>query len=269
MDGMEKMIKKGFFLVLIALTALSAWFLFRFSGGNILPVAVAIAIAVFFRRQMARVDDDMPSNIMVDEAEKRAKTVEFLKKAFDTILPAAVILFILLSSSAGQRFIGQAVKKAKEIMAEQQGDHIKKEYYEDGSIKKETPIIGGKKEGAVKAYYKDGSIYGIWPYKQGKLEGQARVFFEGGSIKEEWEYKNGNLHGTSVVYHENGKVKKEQPYENDKLHGIYRVYNEKGIMIRENLYKEGEMHGYYREYDGEGNMIAEKIYENGREKIGE
>ena len=114
---------------------------------------------------------------------------------------------------------------------------IKREYYENGSVRIETPYNGDVKNGIEKLYNKDGSLDMETLYKDDSM------------VWRKFYYKNGNL-----------AIK--VPFKDNKTEGIKKYYNEKGKLKKEIYYEEGS-EIWEKEYDEEGVKITEREYENG------
>ena len=72
----------------------------------------------------------------------------------------------------------------------------KKEYYEDGQIKKEKNLKDGQLVVTIlceRNYYKNGQIKEEVNYKDGKGDGKRTLYYENGQIEYEYNYKDGKL----------------------------------------------------------------------------
>ena len=111
-------------------------------------------------------------------------------------------------------------------------NYIKKEYYENGQLKKEMSYVNDKEHGILK-------------------------YYENGQVKYECPYVLGNKHGTVKWYYITGELQYECPYDNDKEHGIYKEYYENGQLKEESRYVLGELIDTSN-YDENGNLIIKK-----------
>lgn len=102
---------------------------------------------------------------------------------------------------------------------------IKRDYYENGSIKEETLYIEDK-DVWNKLYYETGEIFS---YRDDNI---GKIYYISGQIAEEMPLKDGKNHGIAKVYRPNGKLEKE-------------IYYEEGTKIWE------------KKYDKDGDIIKE------------
>jgi len=87
-----------------------------------------------------------------------------------------------------------------------------KEYYEDGNILKEGPLLNSQRNGHWKIYYRDGKIRNSITYKQGVLNDTIIGYNENGKIKFKGLFKDGQKTGTWLIFDENGKFKENRVY---------------------------------------------------------
>ena len=95
-------------------------------------------------------------------------------------------------------------------------NHVYKEYYETGQLKKEKPIVKGKRHGIEKEYYKNGKLLS------------------------EISYVKGKKHGIEKEYHINGQLLSEIQYVRDEKHGICKTYlYTNGHLLKEEMWVKG------------------------------
>ena len=68
---------------------------------------------------------------------------------------------------------------------------VDKEYYENGKIRKETPYVNGKREGAVKQYYPNGSLKSESMYRNNQSTGMTKTYYETGELEKVYSYQKG------------------------------------------------------------------------------
>jgi len=105
----------------------------------------------------------------------------------------------------------QVVRK----MEEKDGQKVpvyEKEYYEDGNILKEGPLVNNQRNGKWKIYYRDGQIRNIVNYDNGVLNDTIIGYNENGTVKFRGIFKEGQKSGTWLIYDENGNFLKNQVY---------------------------------------------------------
>ncbi len=100
-----------------------------------------------------------------------------------------LILFTLINVS----YTNTNSMKECENNADYKNGCIKKAYYENKVIWRETPYIDKKENGIAKIYYKSGKIHFEIEYENGKKEGITKEYNEYGDIIKETIYKNGKV----------------------------------------------------------------------------
>ena len=113
--------------------------------------------------------------------------------------------------------------------------HIKKEYYENGSLK------------SVAQYNKLDSI-----------DGYLKLYYQSGNLESEQNFVNGKANGTFKWYYKDGKLSAQVNYIKGKEEGVYKSFYPSGDLYKRTDYKNGIIEGIYKEY-----------YKGGRLKISE
>ena len=156
---------------------------------------------------------------------------------------------------------------------------IKKEYYPNGRLQRETPFVEGKIEGIEKIYYESGELQAVILSKDGKKNGIEKAYYKNGTIQQESFYKDGKRNGIARRYYESGKLQQETPYQDDKANGISNLYYESGQLKDELLFVDDKINGIQKGYyesgelkyerpwvDDKINGIAKEYYESGELK---
>jgi antitoxin component YwqK of YwqJK toxin-antitoxin module len=139
--------------------------------------------------------------------------------------------------------------------------YISRCYSADGVLLFETPHRGknaqgiSMTDGVKKEYYENGNLRKEETYKEDKREGAYKEYYENDTLREEGEYKEGKQHGLCKQYYENGNLREEGEYRDGKLYGVSRTYYSNGTLEFERSYEDGEQVGAYRRYDKDGNLI--------------
>ena len=68
---------------------------------------------------------------------------------------------------------------------------IWKEYYENGQVKSETPLVNGDAHGISKSYYENGEPLADMPYVNGKIHGISKEYYKSGQLRKETPYIDG------------------------------------------------------------------------------
>lgn len=141
---------------------------------------------------------------------------------------------------------------------------IRKDYYEDKSLKFEIPYKNGKKEGKGKEYYPSGKFKSDAFFVDDVLEGKAIGYYENGNLEYEENYKDGKLDGLVKDYFESGKIKAEINYKNGEADGPAKEYYENGQVRIQESYKNGELDGESLNFYKDGSLRVREVYKNGK-----
>jgi len=115
---------------------------------------------------------------------------------------------------------------------------IKREFYADGNLKRETPFKNNRKSGVEKFYFANQNLQAEIPYVDGKREGVEKHYYENGILLAELPHKNGLKHGTMRYYEPNGKLRQENFFENgvsNKFIAYVEQYH--GLPLMEALWR--------------------------------
>src|SRR5574344_496144 len=67
---------------------------------------------------------------------------------------------------------------------------VKKEYYDSGVLKSETPYVNGEIHGIRKIYYESGALTWEIPYVNGIRHGVEKTYYQSGDLLNTAKYKN-------------------------------------------------------------------------------
>ncbi len=135
---------------------------------------------------------------------------------------------------------------------------IKKEFYDNGSIKREYHLKNSNYDGTYKEYYSNGNLKLLHSYKNGKLIDSSLFYDEKISSKIDFirYYNNDSI--KEIVF-ENGVIQKEGFINKENIAvGKWNFYNEKGLLdiIREYKIINGEQYLNQSWYlNGKGDTI--------------
>lgn len=115
-----------------------------------------------------------------------------------------------------------------------------KEFYEDGSLKKEYTLINRLKEGEEKIYYESGNLKTLKQYFKGILKDSVKTYYDDPIKKIKKIQFNDDL---IIEYYKNGKIfsKGKLNTANQRV-GEWRFYTKNGLLseIREYLIIDGQ-----------------------------
>lgn len=159
---------------------------------------------------------------------------------------------------------------------------MEKEFYPNGRLKFEVPIIKGKRHGKSVQYYENGKVQLISNWENGIKKGESTSFYKNGNPHIKSTYKNGVANGIIQIYDSlhnikekytvinelkdgpyqeffpDGRLKVEGSYKNDKPEGKGFEFYETGELFRKYVYKNGELI-YFKSYSKEGNLYDCKL----------
>lgn len=120
-----------------------------------------------------------------------------------------------------------------------------KEFYPNGSLKREAFFKNGMPEDSVKIYDIDGRLSATEIYKNGVKEGVTKRFnFIRGILTEEiLPYHNGKLNGKRQVLGVNGKVVLTEEYKEDIRNGIKETFYMNGNTESKAVYENNILNG--------------------------
>lgn len=87
-----------------------------------------------------------------------------------------------------------------------------KEYYDDGNLLKEGPIIKNKRHGNWKTYYRSGKLWNEGKYYEGMRDDTIKGYYPDGKLQYKGLYNNGDKTGVWLFFDENGKLKENKVY---------------------------------------------------------
>jgi len=87
-----------------------------------------------------------------------------------------------------------------------------KEYYDDGNLLKEGPILNNKRHGYWKTYYRNGKLWNESTFSDGMLIDTIKGYYTDGQLKYQGIYKNGQKTGVWLFFDEEGKLTDNKVY---------------------------------------------------------
>jgi len=170
------------------------------------------------------------------KSEKLEKTGTYLNDMVEGI--------VSIYNDAGEIVRKDTYVNGKKIEGSGQAN-IKKEYYESGKLKKETPFVNEKIEGRVKVYSEiSGGLLSYTDYSNNEKNGVFVTYYSGGSTLETGTYKNNKPIGVFKYYYYDGEIQQESMYIDGKLEGYVTKYKFDGTVESKVLYKDGKDQRY-------------------------
>jgi antitoxin component YwqK of YwqJK toxin-antitoxin module len=115
-----------------------------------------------------------------------------------------------------------------------------REYYPDGSLKREYRTKYGLKDGEYKEWWKDGQIYIQTTYVDDEIHGIYKGWHINGNIACQLNYINGKRNGELKSWWFDGKKFTICNLIDGKLYGEYKQWDEYGRLTIDANYIDGE-----------------------------
>ena len=141
-----------------------------------------------------------------------------------------------------------------------------KEFYSNGSLKKEAFFEKGLPQGKVNIYDQNGRLISVENYEKGLKNGQTILynFVHNVLAEEKIDYKNGMINGKHQLFGPNGKLILIEEYKADKLEGTREIFFSNGAPSSRELYKNGKLEGPRQLYYENGQLLYEEYYVDGK-----
>jgi hypothetical protein len=134
---------------------------------------------------------------------------------------------------------------------------VVEEFNPDGTIKSQTTLVNGMKNGISKTYDEQGRLKSTAEYVNDRKEGWLYNYNPlNGKITAKAFYKNDQQNGTVNLYYTNGEIYREMKYVNGRLDSVVKTYYPGNKLQAENLFSMGQASINLKEYDLKGNLIT-------------
>ena len=138
--------------------------------------------------------------------------------------PMEIILEVptdtLIKGSKGYGITNGIVSKNNTVF-----NGIELELYHDGSVKKESQIIDGRRHGKSLRFYENGSTYMVRFYQDGKKQGEHKGYYPDGSSKFIYYFNDGLSEGNHQDWSISGNLYKDFNYEKGFERGYQKMWN--------------------------------------------
>lgn len=121
--------------------------------------------------------------------------------------------------------------------------------YPNGAREAEVTFVHGLRHGLEREWYDDGTKKRERSWANGKRHGPSRAWYPNGQLEAEGSFLNDNLHGLDVGWNEDGTKKCEHTYRNGVRHGPHRMfgyYAGQQYEIQSGAYTDGKVTGTWR-----------------------
>ena len=139
---------------------------------------------------------------------------------------------------------------------------VKKEFYDNGKLKRETHYKHGEKDGLDTWWHESGNKNSETHYKNDKEEGLSTCWYDTGNKNNEIYYKNGERDGLSTYWYYSGNKQSEVPYKNGKKEGLSTSWYETGKKKNEVPCENGKRDGLAIDWHETGEGRSETHFKN-------
>lgn len=115
-------------------------------------------------------------------------------------------------------------------------DSDRKEFFENGQIKSQVPLVNGKRNGKMIDYYPDGKIRAERAFADDVQMGKTVFYYPDGQVQEVQYYHNGARVNGDSIWYPNRALQFAVTMQAGKKNGYLRKWDESGNMIYEAKY---------------------------------
>ena len=133
-------------------------------------------------------------------------------------------------------------------------DGIQREYYPDGTVKKQTQYDKGLITGLHINYNEKGKVISTLNYKLGKNDGKWTYFSDEGKILGIQNWLLNQKNGDFITYDDKGTTLSKGTFKKDIPVGEHLINNEKGKTIHQTIYDKKGVKQYEMEVDEYGDI---------------
>lgn len=150
--------------------------------------------------------------------------------------------------STGRKEIEQNFK-----MGKKEGKFISFQNNEENDTIKIETYKYDKLDGMKKEFFENGKVKRFVYYKNGLPDGSHKQFNIDGKLIVDIEFKEGKNHGAWTYYFDDGKVANVQNWNRGIKNGEFKTMDNKGLILKQAFYKKGIPEGKHIENYEDGN----------------
>jgi antitoxin component YwqK of YwqJK toxin-antitoxin module/peroxiredoxin len=138
------------------------------------------------------------------------------------------------------------------------------EHFEDGGVKREGLLAGGKQVGEWTFYYPGGGKKAQGRFEDDFQDGPWTYWYENGAKEMEGAFVNERRDGLWRYWHAGGALRAEGRFHEDRETGFWTFHGPDGQCLRAGHFEDGKLAGRWSYWDEAGKPKAEGCYLEGR-----
>jgi antitoxin component YwqK of YwqJK toxin-antitoxin module len=165
---------------------------------------------------------------------------------------------VFFFDSTGRKEIEQNFK-----MGKKEGKFISFQNNEKNDTLKIETYKNDKLDGMKKEFFENGKVKRIVYYKNGLPDGSHKQFSFDGKLMVDIGFKEGKNHGSWTYYFDDSKVANIQNWNKGIKNGEFKTLDNKGLILKQEFFKKGVPEGKHIENYEDGNSKHVTIYLKG------
>ncbi len=105
------------------------------------------------------------------------------------------------------------VLNEQEKPADDSEKSIEQDFYDNGQLKMEGPVVNGQRHGLWKSWYENGLKWSETTFKSGVKTGPTTTYYENGMMRYSGQYENDQRVGSWQFYNREGKLEKSVDHD--------------------------------------------------------
>jgi len=133
-------------------------------------------------------------------------------------------------------------------------------YREDGTLKINAELKGGKNHGELIQYGENGKLKSTETFIEGVLDGKYEYYHENGKLRQSGCIKNHRKDGVIISYWENGNLQTIETLKNGLRHGLLKRYRMDKTIVMTGQYDNNYRYGNWIWYYVDGKKMKGELY---------
>ena len=139
-------------------------------------------------------------------------------------------------------------------MGKKEGEFITFQNNEKNDTVKLETYKDDKLNGIKKDFFENGKVKRVVNYKDGLPDGKHKQYDEDGKLAVDIGFKEGKNHGVWTYYFEDGKTANTQNWNKGVKNGEFKTMDDKGLILKQEFFKKGIPEGKHIENYDDGNL---------------